>query len=286
MSSCNCKTKTKTGDKCKNKSPSNNAKCWLHQANCILYSQSENKSNQHSRSPSPKNKKKCACKTKNGKRQCANSPKGNSKYCYLHGKCIDNEEKSSNDDLRLTPPPLIREVILPSLIGGIKKSSNQKIIKLVNDLLVYLISLDSGSNPKYYCHSEYDSGLTNFERLSNDNAIILKTSLNYKYIPTVMTLFQCIYDKNYYIFENDSGFLDSIDELNLNKELTKSLFEKYDFNSWIQVFNIYNKQFKLDKKNRKIANENIYNNVPPLQNSSQTQKIYTLKNIKNLNNLN
>ena len=65
---------------------------------------------------------------------------------------------------------------------------------LIDNILKYYQNLENESTGeiKYYCHTEFDSNVTEFEGLSNSNKIILKTKLSVNFISGLMKIFQAI----------------------------------------------------------------------------------------------
>lgn len=169
-------------------------------------------------------------------------------------------------------------------------------IELIKNILNKYIEYEMESNLdyKYYCHREIDSNVTNFEGLSNCNKIVIKSKLNHKQMSTIMILFQCIYDSNYYIFENtDNNYLidyDSVDDNILVK------LSKYDLEEWLKLFekdenydenNDENNDEKSDKhndieNNTIINNVQIFDDVPYYEKKYIKQKIYSLNDIIDL----
>ncbi len=83
--------------------------------------------------------------------------------------------------------------------------TDPKLIKFVYDLMSKYKQLESESTSKiiYSCHNEFDSNnVTEFEGLSNGNYIVVKTKLNPVHMPTIMRMFQSIYDDNYWPYED------------------------------------------------------------------------------------
>jgi len=154
-----------------------------------------------------------------------------------------------------------------------------KIIGLVKSILNYYQSLESNSSIKYYAHNEFDTNLTEFEGMSNSRKIVLATSLDPKFVPIIIRIFQCVYDSNYWIFEDVESVSDP-DEIN-NEELLELLtFSNSD--PWIKYLEIaYNED--LDQNGRYIGNEEIYNSVPSVDTiyykSKKQQKIYKIIDI-------
>ena len=78
--------------------------------------------------------------------------------------------------------------------------------KGVKKILQYYVKKENNiKNTEYifYIHTEYDSNVTDFERLSNENKILLKSKLQIVDISIILKIFQCIYDKNYIIFKKE-----------------------------------------------------------------------------------
>lgn len=122
----------------------------------------------------------------------------------------------------------------------------------------------------YYCHTEYDSNVTEFEGLSNSNKIVLKSKINSKYIPIIIGLFQDIYDNNYWRLSksNADGYIYfAIDD---DFQLTDEEIEKlnnYDLQEWMTFLDKYSNKY-IDHKYSIDSNKE--------------QIVYTLADIVNL----
>jgi len=145
-----------------------------------------------------------------------------------------------------------------------------KIIKLVKSILSHYQSLETNSSIKYYAHNEFDSNVTEFEGLSNSRKIVLATSLDIKSVHVIMRIFQCVYDSNYWVFEDVENVpdADKIDNESMLKLLTFS-----DPIPWISYLETtYN-----DEDN------DMYDSVPLVEpqyyKTSKKQKIYKIKDI-------
>lgn len=145
---------------------------------------------------------------------------------------------------------------------------------------------------KYYCHTEFDSCVSNFEGLSNSNKIVIKTKIDIKFLPSIIKLFQCIYDSNYWIFEDDA-FIDCY--INSNNKLKNKLM-KHDFDSWLyflEHFITFDENDEIcvddnDKNMKYIDSIRIYNKIPNIKKniykSKISQKVYSLRDIIKLIN--
>ena len=145
--------------------------------------------------------------------------------------------------------------------------------KLAEALLNHYINVENESTNDYhyFCHTECDSNVTKFESLSNANKIVLKSKINFKYIPIIMRIFHCVYDDNYWIFECED-FIDIV-YTDSNIELDPSTLEKlknYNLLSWIEIFEFY--YFR-------NYNENKYSNF---QNTTNNELV--IEDITNSNN--
>lgn len=163
---------------------------------------------------------------------------------------------------------------------------------LKNVLTTYILiennnQLKNDNNLKYYHKlynvvSRYDyTGYTNFELLCGTNRIFLETTINKKYIPSIMTIFQSIYDNNYSIFI-DNDWIDSFCS-------DISLPDYNNTNEWLMIFDKFNEFSELNKiKTEKyIINNCVYDCIPDVTSehySDKQQEIYTIQDIINLLN--
>ena len=120
--------------------------------------------------------------------------------------------------------------------------SNKKIKNLVKNILQFYIEKEKNNNNKihFYAHDEWDSNQTDFEALSNERRIILKTQLtDNKDISIIFNLFQGIYDNNLWIFDEEEDFFNIESD-----EERKELFSNKDITIWIKYLN---KRFNNDE---------------------------------------
>lgn len=85
------------------------------------------------------------------------------------------------------------------------ESTDKSVMKFVYDLLAKYKELEtkSKSNYIYGCHNEFDAyNATEFEELSNNMCIVVKTKLNPIHMVSIMRMFQSIYDDNYWPYED------------------------------------------------------------------------------------
>jgi hypothetical protein len=122
--------------------------------------------------------------------------------------------------------------------------STYQLKTMITQILEILVSIENESADEYklWCNSEYDSNLTEFERLSNNGLIKLKTKLNELDTKVAIRLLSYIVQENYYIFEMDVliDYLDdSIDEQMHQYEKDKCKLSKYNCpNLWLKYLRI------------------------------------------------
>jgi hypothetical protein len=162
----------------------------------------------------------------------------------------------------------------------IAKNILQEYIKIENNLT---------DDYQYYCHTEFDSNVTEFEGLSNSNKIVLKSRLDVKYIPIIMRIFHNIYEKNYW-YLSEEGILNKnyIAHKFISKNRVKILSSNIiNLDEWLKfldelasIFNV-----KMNNNNELIIYESrIYKTIPKIEpsyypRSKKNQKIYTLQDI-------
>lgn len=177
-----------------------------------------------------------------------------------------------------------------------------KIKTLLKKILQYYVEKENKiKNTEYmfYIHTEFDSNVTEFEGLSNENKILLKSKLQIVDIPIILKIFQCIYDKNYFIFKEESlhfeeCFLDYFDEditdIYFEENRTK-LFNYADLDIWIDFLTkIKTEQYNceindLDSENTEDIEDNFdfnikFKEIPnAIGNSKTKQKLFKIKDI-------
>jgi hypothetical protein len=155
-----------------------------------------------------------------------------------------------------------------------------KIINLIKSILIHYQSLEIDSTIKYYAHNECDSNVTEFEGMSNSRRIVLATSLNINFVHVIMRIFQCVYDSNYWVFENieensDPSYLanSSLKYLYIDKNY---LLELLTFSNPIPWINYLEKVYK-------DGDNEMYESVPSVESkyyqTLKQQKIYTIADI-------
>ena len=109
---------------------------------------------------------------------------------------------------------------------------DEKIRNLIKNILHFYIEKEKNNNNKYkfYAHNEFDSNLTDFEALSDERRIILKTKLTDKEdITVIFKTFHGIFGNNLRLF-NKKYFPFEI-ETDEDKE---KLFSYEDISIWIK----------------------------------------------------
>ena len=152
----------------------------------------------------------------------------------------------------------------------------EKITKLVKSILTHYQSLETAQfNPiKYYAHNECDSNVTEFEGLSNSRKIVLATPLDIKHAHVLMRIFQCVYDSNYWVFEDVESTADP-DDIDSDGILELLLYSDTNpgLSKWIEYL----------EKAYEDSDNSTYNSVPFVEpeyyHSTKRQKIYTIGDI-------
>lgn len=171
-----------------------------------------------------------------------------------------------------------------------QKELAKKILQEYSKLEETRDTLDTYYSYLYYCHTEFDSNVTEFEGLSNSNKIVVKSKLNSKYMPIVMQIFQNIYDNNYWrLSKSDTdGFISFAIEYDYFKLTKKELnrLNNYDFNEWMNFLEKYSNQYKIryNEGIKSVDEERIYDEIPTIDTqyypgSKKQQKVYTLTDI-------
>ncbi len=154
----------------------------------------------------------------------------------------------------------------------------EKIVKLVKSILTHYQNLETNTSQtqpiKYYAHNEFDSNVTEFEGLSNSRKIVLATSLDIKYVHVLMRIFQCVYDSNYWIFEDIEGIADP-DDIDPNGLLELLLYSDTNpgLSQWIEYL----------ERAYDCSDDQMYDTIPSVDpeyyNSTKRQKIYKIEDI-------
>ena len=87
----------------------------------------------------------------------------------------------------------------------LKPTVDKSVMEFVLGLLKKYKEMEDDSKSKYIycCHNEFDAGSgTDFEHLSNNRCIVVKTKLNPVHMVSIMGIFQSVYDINYWRYED------------------------------------------------------------------------------------
>ena len=109
---------------------------------------------------------------------------------------------------------------------------------------------------KYYTHSSFDDILTNFETLSNNNVIGIKTRLNHLDATIILFLFEKLYDNNY----SYDDLEDLIDENNIYEtinNLEEHFIVLFDEDTESSNLSIYGSTYISDTLPNVIDNSDI-----------------------------
>lgn len=131
-------------------------------------------------------------------------------------------------------------------------------LSLAKEIINYYIDMEQKSSEPvmYYIHREMDGkNLTNFERLSNSDYLVLKTSLPINTIPNIMKIFQSIYDGNFNSWIEI--LLDFDDEFEVN-------VEPRDLDIWIKLLERLSEDYETESNHRGdfIEDEQYYDSPP------------------------
>ncbi len=168
---------------------------------------------------------------------------------------------------------------------------------------------DSKLNYIYCCHNEFDcNNVTGFEGLSNNKCIVVKTKLNPIHMVSIMSIFQSIYDVNYWQYEDleinecyncdimlnrlyeDYPHSEDVNENNIPSKysgLRQKLVEG-DVDEWFKIYtsiamkeNVLKSSVWSDGIRRiSVDEEIIYFNKPNKKDETeQKQKVYMLTDI-------
>lgn len=122
--------------------------------------------------------------------------------------------------------------------------SSYQIQTLVQNILKYYMELElnCANDYNFWCNSEFDSNLTEFERLSNLHLINVKTNLNKRNVKVVIHILSSIVQENYYMFEPDAmdDYLDDsiIDQYNQYNEDKAKLYKYNCPKLWVKWLRI------------------------------------------------
>lgn len=165
---------------------------------------------------------------------------------------------------------------------------NTKIQNLVKRLLMLLIEKEKkSSNPKFYwTFDEFDSNNTPFEELANARLIVVRTKLSKKYVKVVKIIFQAIYDKNYWIFEDIDV---AIDMSTKSSEFAEEDLKSYEnAKLWLKLLksinsaNVRKSEIKPEIDVLMLTESPTTVEALISESETQTQKIYKIKDILNI----
>ena len=173
-------------------------------------------------------------------------------------------------------------------------------LRLIEDILLYYINLEQECEDNellYYVHGECDSCVTNFEGLSNLNKIVVATKLDKRHIASIMGIFQKIYDKNLWWFEESEWVEYQVYDdrktsgpLHLSRQKLELLMSYTDIRPWIETFGLFNANEPVTEDS--VGENSYYDYIPDFEYMSDNpdwccdQKVYTLTMILELFNNN
>ena len=132
---------------------------------------------------------------------------------------------------------------------------SQKLIikQIIKNILTYYQNKDNGiidGQYRYFAYRTGDDNLTNTEIKMINNQIILRLKLNDFDAYILLRIMLCIYEKNYYLFDNPTFIQEVYDDNNLNINIddiyniiTNS--EMY-IGKWIEYLNLLVEQNNID----------------------------------------
>lgn len=170
-------------------------------------------------------------------------------------------------------------------------------ISLIKNILTFFLEKEnsedfSNNKSRYYTHTEIDSNVTNFEALSNANRLVFKSKLEPLQVSLILSIFQAIYDKNYFKFSSEDSYIFDDDDLFSFEDFKKmDLFLPKNYRQFIMAY-LYVNCNEIEtsgnpdyNEDGMIKNEAIYNQLPEIntrfdrKNENKPQKVFEIKDL-------
>ena len=176
-------------------------------------------------------------------------------------------------------------------------ASQKSIIKqVIYNVLTYYQNKENDTTDgkyRYFAYRIGDDNLTNFEKKSLDNQIILRSKLIDSDAYILLRIMLCIYEKNYFLFDNPTFIQEVYDDndLNINIDDIRNMITNSEtyINKWIEYLNLlveqddiedYTEDDALDKYQNnydrfgtQIYNLQVYKKVPSILNTKLRKQI-------------
>ena len=142
--------------------------------------------------------------------------------------------------------------------------STYQLRTLIKNILDHYVELELQSTSEYklWCNSEFDSNVTEFERLSNMKLINVKTKLDKSDVRVIIHILNAIVQENYYIFkpnEMDVYIDDSISELIAQYNKDKIKLYKYNCPKlWIKWLRIAQEDNNITQTDNIVVSDNLF----------------------------
>ena len=156
---------------------------------------------------------------------------------------------------------------------------------------------------RYFAYRTSDDNLTNFEKKSLNNQIILQSKLNDSDAFILLRIMLCIFEKNYYLFDNSTFIQEIYDDNDLHisiddiyNMITNSetyickwieylnlLAEQDNIEDYMQDDELNNYQHNFDRFGTHVNNLQVYKRVPSIIDSVRSkQNVYTINDMLEL----
>lgn len=190
---------------------------------------------------------------------------------------------------------------------NVQLKNKSKSSEIVHNILSYYENKEKNlinEQVRYFAYRTCDSDLTEFEKKSLNNQIILKTKLNDSDAYILLRILSCICQENYYLFNNPTFIQEIYDDnhLNINLNDIRNMVTNSELHiiKWIEYLNLLAAQddiedyLEINALKKYQNNFNIYGThvndlqvykiVPPLLDSRlKRQYINTIESIKESN---
>src|SRR5258708_28142706 len=139
---------------------------------------------------------------------------------------------------------------------------------LVRNILKRLEEYEGKHDPKvnkyrYICHNEFDSNTSDFENLSNNRLLVVKTRLTGNILILLMDIFHAIYDDNYWRFESDEVFDDLQFPFKYEDVINIDISNPDNFGVYMSFYlNLKNDEEIKENIQKFIGENQIYESVP------------------------
>ena len=157
-------------------------------------------------------------------------------------------------------------------------------MELMQNILKFFLEKEDITKPyKYYTRNPSDyNNMTEFEKLSSNNVLVLKSTLDPIYCQLIITILDSLYENDYNYFTGTNGNFFFVDDegdepFNFKDYQNMDLFNQNNYRQFILAYLFYDKNNRVQSG---IDNVFIHDIQPQVRNNLQ-QKVFEIQDIIN-----